>query len=171
MPMPTPMWQQFVLGSNVIENCSGVLIADGHELFYLERGQRDEQLLLTVDVYDDRGERLAKLRRNAWVFHHERFEITTAPSALTLTDASTQAVLLSAQVHDRDRIEVDRCHLFSAEGSMIDAEPDQLVINGRVTLKSNMISGMNSAFLIDKDAFVIGVGPGGLPQHLLNDAD
>jgi hypothetical protein len=164
------MWQEFVLGSNLVQNCSGVLIADGRELFYLERGERDDQLLLSVDVHDERGQRLAKLRRNAWVFHQEdRFDITTPPSGLTLTDKATGSVILSAKVHGRDRLEVDQGRLYSGDGTLIDVSPGALIIDGRITLSRNTVSGMNSAFLIDKNAFVVGVGPGGPPQHLLDD--
>lgn len=170
MPVPTPMWTQFILGSNIIENCSGVFIADGTELFYLERGDGDQQLLLSVDVFDADGNRLAKLRRNAWPFHQDRFEVTTAPGSLVLRDSTTGEVVLSAKVLDRDRIEVDQGVLYAAGGTRVDIEPDKLVVGGRVTLSGNKVGGMNSAFLVAKDAFVIGAGPGGPPQHLLEDA-
>ncbi len=164
------MWTEFILGSNVVHNCSGVLIADGSELFYLERGQRDDQLLLSVDVFDRSGSRLAKLRRNAWAFHQDAYEVTTAPSSLTLVATATGDVVLSAKVHGHSSIEVDGGDLYAAEGTRVQISPDKLVIGGGITLSRNTISGMNSAFLIAKGAFAIGVGPGGPPQHLLADA-
>lgn len=170
MPIPQPMWTEFILGSNVVQNCSGVLIADGSELFYLERGQRDDQLLLSVDVFDGTGSRLAKLRRNAWAYHQETYEVTTAPGSLVLSATGTGDVLLSAKVHSRDCIEVDGGSLYAAEGTHVAISPDKLVIGGTITLSRNTVSGMNSAFFIARDAFTIGVGPGGPPQQLLAEA-
>jgi hypothetical protein len=164
------MWSQFILGSNIVENCSGVLIADGRELFYLERGKNDAQLLLSVDVFDASGARLAKLRRNAWPFHQDQYEVTTAPSSLVLTETATGKTLLSAIVHDRDRIEVERGDLYSTAGAHIVVGPDRLVIGAGITLSRNLIRGMNSAFAITKDSFSIGVGRAGPPQELLDDA-
>jgi hypothetical protein len=146
----TPMWTQFILGSNVISNCSGVLIADGRELFYLERGERDDQLLLSVDVFQESGVRVAKLRRNAWAFHQDHYSVTTPPSGLTLAESGGGRVLLSAKVHGRDRVEVDHGWIYTAEGMRVDITPESVVVDGRIKLSGNTISGMNSAIVIDK---------------------
>jgi len=70
------------IGSNIYRNTSGVLNVAGKEQIFLEIGN-DSQLLLTMDIYDNKSQHIAKLRRNAWVFNNNnRFTITTHPSSL-----------------------------------------------------------------------------------------
>ena len=107
------VWVELIFGGNTIRNCSGVVIADGQELVYLERGERDSQLLLTIDVFSAEGERVAKLRRNAWAFQGEGFDITTGPDSLQLTRPG--GVVLEARVLDRDRIEVPHGQLYTPD--------------------------------------------------------
>jgi len=53
----------------------------GKQQLSLAIGQRDNRLLLNMDIYDDKGRHVAKLRRNAWVFNDkDRFEVTTKSS-------------------------------------------------------------------------------------------
>jgi hypothetical protein len=104
------MWGTMKLGGNTIANTSGVLIADGKEIIALERGEGDLQLLLSIEIFDQEGRHIAKLRRNAWAFPDggERYAITTNPGALTLTDTETGRVVVGAKVLGRNEVEVDR---------------------------------------------------------------
>jgi hypothetical protein len=89
------MWSELVIGGNRIINCSGVIRVDGDPQVYLERGTRDVQLLLTINVCDETGKTVAKLRRNAWAYNDKsRYDITTHPSSLTLTDTMTPDALV-----------------------------------------------------------------------------
>ncbi len=60
------------IGSNIIKNTNGVLSVEGEKQIYLEIGEKDKQLLLTMDIFDSKGEHIAKLRRNAWVFNNKK---------------------------------------------------------------------------------------------------
>ncbi len=61
------MWKELVIGSNRLIDASGVIVVMDKEKVSLERGH-DDQLLLTMDVYNADGKHVAKLRRNAWAF-------------------------------------------------------------------------------------------------------
>src|SRR6266545_3181292 len=99
------MWSELVIGSNRLIDASGVIVVMGKEQVHLERG-RDDQLLLTMDLYDAEGTHIAKLRRNAWAFHGEDYDITTHPSSLSLVHRASGTLVAEAQVQDRDRIVV-----------------------------------------------------------------
>lgn len=70
------MWSELVIGSNRVINAHGVIGVDGEPQVELERGT-DMQLLLTMDLYDQGGKHVAKLRRNARAFHGEDYDIAT----------------------------------------------------------------------------------------------
>lgn len=60
----------------------------------LEVGE-DGQTLLTMDVYDAGQNRIAQLRRNAWLLNDsDRFNITTNPKSLKLIDTATEETVV-----------------------------------------------------------------------------
>jgi hypothetical protein len=158
------MWSELVIGGNRIINCSGVIRVDGDPQVYLERGTRDVQLLLTINVCDETGKTVAKLRRNAWAYNDKsRYDITTHPSSLTLTDTTTGEVILEASVKGRDAIEVPRANFYTRGGERIEIRPDALVVwPMQLTLAGNEIRGMDSALDINRGFLAIGVA--GAPE-------
>ncbi len=145
------------IGSNIIRNASGVLRVYGTDQIHLEIGEHDQQLLLTMDVYDAQGNHAAKLRRNAWAFNNaDRYQVTTQPSSLTLSDRTTGEVLVAAQVVDRGRVEVSQGHFYTPGGHhLIEITPSFLRVAG-VTMTRNVIDGFGQA--IDISSGGIGIG-------------
>ena len=104
------------IGSNILRNTSGVLKVAGQEQISLEVGGNG-QLLLTMDLYDQTGKHIAKLRRNAWAFNEgERFAITTNPSDLTLRESKSGAIVVRARVLDATHIEIPEGRFFTHRG-------------------------------------------------------
>lgn len=134
------------IGSNLIRNTSGVLNVEGHEQIYLEIGERDRQLLLTMDIYDTDGTHVAKLRRNAWVFNnHDRYEITTHPSSLRLTDTLTGEVVVEANVVDPNHIEMLNGRFFTHRGHLLEITPQFWRIAGGLTMSGNVFDNVGGA--------------------------
>lgn len=152
-------WSELDLGSNIITNTSGIIEVDGEPLISLERGG-DDQLLLTVDVYDSERQHIAKLRRNAWVFNErDEHAVTTHPATLRLVHQPTGTVLLEARVLGRDRVAVSQGLFWSAKGHRFEITSAGLTIGG-ITLSDNRIDGMGKAIAIAGDSISIGVaGP------------
>ena len=74
------------LGSNTFRNTSGVLTLQGKEQVVLELKPETFQLLLTMDLYDAEGTRIAHLRRNNWVLNKEdAFAFASGPASATKT--------------------------------------------------------------------------------------
>jgi len=140
----------------MIVNPSGVLVADGQEQINLERGTKDQQLLLTIDIYNQSSDHIAKLRRNAWAFNEgDRYEITTHPTNLSLVDREAGETVLSASVLDLDRIEVLEGQFFTKGGTPIAITPDAMRVGG-ATLSRNTFDVGGRAVTIEGPMLGIG---------------
>jgi hypothetical protein len=134
------------IGSNIIRNTTGVLNVQGKEQIFLEIGN-DDQLLLTMDIYDSNKTHIAKLRRNAWAFNiKDRFEITTAPTSLKLLDKQTGDTIVEASVVSKDKIRISRGKFFTHNGVPIEIV-SYLKIAGMI-MSGNVIDGCGGAFSI-----------------------
>ena len=152
---PPPMWQELNLGSNRVFGASGVIVAGGRDLLSLEHGDRSGQLLLTVDIFDGSGNHVAFLRRNAWAFHQDQYDVTTAPASLQLVEKSTGDVLFEAQVTSPHVVQVTRASLYTPDGELVEVAPDFVRFRG-VTMSGNQFSGLNSVIRIEAGYISLG---------------
>lgn len=135
------------IGSNIINNTSGVLTVQGKEQVFLEIGE-DGKLLLTMDVYDSNRNHVAKLRRNAWAFNNkERFEVTTSPKSLQLRDKESGAVVVEVKVLDKDSIEIPRGEFYTHLGNLLEITPHYWRIGG-LTMSDNLFDSCGGAVAI-----------------------
>jgi hypothetical protein len=151
-------WAKLTIGSNVLEQTSGVIVADGEPLVFLERGKRDDQLLLTCNVYDSNGERVGKLRRNAWAYNaDDRFAVTTNPALLALIEREGREVVLEVNVEGPDEISIPRAKLYTRSGQLIEVTPAFLKVGG-VTMSDNTVTAMGTFVVIEQGGLRIGAG-------------
>ena len=139
------------IGSNIIRNSNGVLNVDGEDQIFLEIGKIDNQLLLTADIYDSRGNHIAKLRRNAWAFNKdEKFKITTDPASLKLIEIKkeTEQTIFEAKALGKDKIEVPQGRFYTHKGDLVEITPEFWRIKG-ATLSDNTIDARRGAVKID----------------------
>ena len=111
------------------------MVADRHQI-HLERGAKDYQLLLTLDVYDENRQHIAMLRRNSWVFNHDGYQINTNPRSLTLSDASGGTVVL-AEVVGLDHVRVNQGSFYTRAGDHIEITPSEVILNSTITFSGN----------------------------------
>jgi len=135
---------ELIIGSNVIRNTNSVLNVQGKEQIHLEIGERGDQLLLTMDVYDASGKHIAKLRRNAWSFN-DRFEITTSPSSLKLIDRKTNEVLVEANILSKDKIQISQGRFYTHSGHLLEITPEFWRIGGGLTMSGCVMDGCGGA--------------------------
>ncbi|OGW75298.1 MAG: hypothetical protein A3J72_01890 [Nitrospirae bacterium RIFCSPHIGHO2_02_FULL_40_19] len=137
------------IGSNIIRNTSGVLSVEEKEQISLEIGERDDQLLLTMDIYDSKGNHIAKLRRNAWVFNDkDRFEVTTIPASLKLIDKESGDIVVEANVVEKDRIQILQGRFYTHGGHLLEITPQFWRIAGGITMSGNVIDSCGGAVAI-----------------------
>ena len=136
------------IGSNIIRNTSSVLNVQGEEQISLEIGERDDQLLLTMDIYDSAGNHVAKLRRNAWVFNNrDRFEVTTSPASLKLIDKESADIVVEANIMGKDRIQIPQGKFYTHRGQLLEITPQYWRIGG-ITMSGCVIDGCGRAVAI-----------------------
>lgn len=122
---------ELIIGSNTFKNTSAILSVQGKDQITLEIGKIDQQLLLTMEIYDWRGNLIGKLSRNAWVFNDkDRFTITTHPSSLQLIDKINGDTIVEAKVTGKDRIEVPYGKFFTHKGHLLQINPNELILPG-----------------------------------------
>ena len=140
------MWSEVEIGSNRIRNTRVILRVGGRDMVSLVRGTRDDQLLLTAEVYDHTGIHVGRLRRNAWLINaDDRFELTTAPKDLALRDKESGELLLHARVVDKDRISIPDAIFYTPKGSKIVVTPEGITFPGNNRLIGNTFESIGGA--------------------------
>ena len=138
------------IGSNIIRNTSGILSVQGKEQVSLEIGERDGQLLLNMDIYDSKGNHIAKLHRNAWVFNDkDRFEITTSLESLKLTDKNSGNIVVEANVVSEEKIQILRGRFYTHRGHLLEITPQFWRIANSVKMSGNWIDSCGGAVAIE----------------------
>ena len=136
------------IGSNIIRNTTGVLNVQGKDQISLEVSDSDQQVLLTLDIYDSKRNHIAKLRRNAWVFNNkDRFQITTAPSSLKLLDRESGDVIVEINMLNKDRLQILNGKFFTHAGNLLEITPQYWRIMG-ITMSGNVIDSCGTAVRI-----------------------
>ncbi len=130
------------IGSNVFRNTNGVLIVQGKEQIVLEVSAEDDQLLLTMDLYDADGKHLAHLRRNAWAFNQEDgFTLTSGPESpspgsrpwLQIRLRETGEIVLVATLADQEVMAVPDGRFYSHRGQLVEISSHFCRIAGGTT--------------------------------------
>ena len=132
------------LGSNSFRNTSGVLTLQGKEQIVLELKPETFQLLLTMDLYNAEGLRVAHLRRNTWVLNKEEaFAFASGPQAPTLftdhawvrmTERLTGEMVFEGKVVDKDVVEISSARFFTHLGQLVEISSHYCRILGNTTL-------------------------------------
>lgn len=132
------------LGSNAFRNTSGVLTLQGREQVVLELKPETSQLLLTMDLYDAEGARIAHLRRNTWVLNKEEaFAFASGPESPTLfsdhawvkiTARPAGETVFEGKVLDKDVVEISSARFFTHSGHLVEISSHYCRIRGNTTL-------------------------------------
>ena len=121
------------IGSNVLRNTNGVVKLLGKEQVVFEVRDEEPHLLLTMDLYDMTGTRLAHLRRNAWIVNPgNRFQVTSVPAVRALfyqpasvkvVDGRVKEVVLEALLEETGRIQILHGQLYAYTGACLEITP------------------------------------------------
>ena len=136
------------IGSNIIHNTCGVIRVQGEKQINLESEERNGQLLLTMDIYDSKGNHIAKLCRNTWEFNdNDRFEVTSSPPSIKLIDKTSADILIEVNVVDKDTVQILRGKFYTHEGNLLEITPQFWRIEN-ITMRGNTINGCGSIVAI-----------------------
>lgn len=146
------------IGSNSFRNTNGVLTIHGKEQIVFEFALENDQLLLTMDLYDVLGRQAAHLRRNTWKFNvDDRFAFSATASSpslyggapwLRLVDQETGATVLEASVADGNKLQILQGNLYTHKGQLLEITSHLCRIAGLVTLFGDTRDARGGAIVI-----------------------
>ena len=109
-------FDQIIIGGNLFANCKGLISIEGQEQVVLEVDDKNT-LLVTIDLLDESGTMIGKFRRNAWAFHDDqRFDVSTNPESLSMTDRDSQKVVFEASLTGNNSLEITAMDLYGPDG-------------------------------------------------------
>ena len=146
------------IGSNSFRNTNGVLAIHGKEQIVLEIVSENDQLILTMDLYNASGHQVAHLRRNEWKFNmDDRFAFSAAAAApslygsapwLKLDDKETGDTVLEASVTDRDKAQILQGKFYTHKGQLLEITSHLCRIAGVVTMFGDTRDARGGAIVI-----------------------
>jgi hypothetical protein len=139
------------VGSNIFRTTNGVIKFQGKEQIVLEVQADPPALLLTMDFYDEQGQRIGHLRRNqlsATGSNHFAVGVT-APSDPTLDDPLTVTVserttgsrVIEVYLFQRRKIRFTTAHFHTHKGEVVSISPHYCRIGTSLTLFGDVIEG------------------------------
>ncbi|HEX9743490.1 MAG TPA: hypothetical protein VGA17_11960 [Nitrospiraceae bacterium] len=146
------------IGSNSFRNSNGVLAIHGKEQIVLEFLSENDQLLLTVDLYNASGRQVAHLRRNEWKFNvDDRFAFSATAASpslyggapwLKLVDKESGDAVLEASATDREKVQILEGKLYTHKGQLLEITSHLCRIAGVVTMFGDTRDARGGAIVI-----------------------
>lgn len=146
------------IGSNSFRNSNGVLAIHGKEQVVLEFVAENDQLLLTIDLYNASGRQVAHLRRNEWKFNvDDRFTFSATAASpslyggapwLKLVDRETGDTVLEASAMDREKVQILQGKLYTHKGQLLEITSHFCRIAGVVTMFGDTRDARGGAIVI-----------------------
>lgn len=132
------------IGSNVFRTTNGVIKLQGKEQIVLEVQPDPPALFLTMDFYDEQGQRIGHLRRNVLsAAGASRFAVSvmTAPEAtiddpltVTVSDRVTGETVLEVYLFQRRKVRVTSAHFYTHKGEPVSISPHYCRIGTGLTM-------------------------------------
>ncbi len=131
------------LGSNIFRNTNGVIKIQGKEQVVIEMRPEEGRFLVTLDLYDIRGVRIAHLRRNIFTVNDGgRFTIdthldhplspTTVPS-ICVTDRRSGEIVFEVERTLKQSVSITNGKLYSHRGILLEITPHYCRIDAAIT--------------------------------------
>jgi hypothetical protein len=139
------------VGSNVFRTTNGVMKFQGKEQVVLEVQSDPPALLLTMDFYDEQGQRIGHLRRNHLSATGEhRFAVcVTAPPdptledplTVTVSERSTGGTVIEVYLFQRRKIRFTTAHFHTHKGETVSISPHFCRIGSGLTMFGDVVEG------------------------------
>lgn len=147
------------VGSNVFRNINGVVKLQGKEQMFWEVAPDLQTLLLTMDLYDDRGLRMGHIRRNVvknggagrftvTVNSNDNAEPNYTPS-ITVADRSNGYIVIEAFLVRGRKIRIAAGSFYSHKGELVQISPHYCRIGTGRTLFRDVVESRGGNALID----------------------
>ncbi|MCS6896752.1 MAG: hypothetical protein NZM29_02165 [Nitrospira sp.] len=140
---------ELLIGSNIFRDTNGVVQILEKEQLVLELRPDEGLLLVTMDLYDEHGARLAHLRRNMFAVNRSRqFEvevhgsesgIENDPPWVRLFEKQSGLLILEASMASPHRAHIRAGRFYSHRGTLIEITPHYCRLGSQTTLFGEII--------------------------------
>ena len=139
------------VGSNIFRSTNGVIKFQGKEQIVLEVQPDPPALLLTMDFYDEQGQRIGHLRRNQLsAAGSSRFAVcVTAPPdptlddpiTVTISERATGSTVVEVYLFQRRKIRFTSAHFHTHKGEVVSISPHYCRIGTTLTMFGDVVEG------------------------------
>lgn len=149
---------ELCIGSNIFRNTNGVVQIHGKEQLVIETNREHGLFLLTLDLYDAHGTRVAHLRRNALTLNEgNRFavEVRLEPNlssvdgpSVRLTDLQSGGIVLTAAMTAAHKASLLYGKFYSHRGIPVEITPHYCRIGSGRTLFGDIVESRNGPVIL-----------------------
>src|SRR5690349_19223809 len=146
------------VGSNVFRTTNGVIKLQGKEQIVLEVHPDPPALLLTMDFYDEQGQRIGHLRRNQLsAAGSQRFAVCATsppdprlddPLTVTVSERSTGIPVVEVYLFQRRKIRFTSAHFYTHKGEVVSISPHFCRLGTSLTMFGDVVEGRGGAAAI-----------------------
>jgi hypothetical protein len=146
------------VGSNIFRTTNGIIKLQGKEQIVLEVQSEPPTLLLTMDFYDEDGQRIGHLRRNqlsAAGAHRFAVCVTSPPDptlddplTVTVSERSTGATVIEVYLFQRRKIRFTTAHFHTHKGEAVSISPHFCRIGTGLTMFGDVVEGRGGTAVI-----------------------
>ena len=146
------------VGSNVFRTTNGVVKLQGKEQLVLEVRSDPPALLLTMDIYDEEGQRIGHLRRNTIsAASAARFAVSNIsahqatvddPPTVMVLDRQAQLTVIEACLFQKRKIRITAGQFCTHKGDVVSISPHYCRIGKGLTLFGDVIESRGGAAVI-----------------------
>ena len=139
------------VGSNIFRTTNGVIKFQGKEQIVLEVQSDPPALLLTMDFYDEQGQRIGHLRRNQLsAGGADRFGVGLAatpdatlddPLTVTVSERVTGSTVIEVYLFQRRKIRFTTAHFHTHKGELVSISPHYCRLGAGLTMFGNVVEG------------------------------
>ena len=112
------------VGSNLYQNTDGTIEVEG--VPQIQVVVKPNALLINFAVFDANGKMTAKLVDSTLMFNDRRaYEVTKAPSRVTLTHVESKNVVLQMEIKKPDLVAFTKGEFHSVKGHLLEVSPTE----------------------------------------------
>lgn len=112
------------VGSNLYQNTDGTIEIEG--VPQIQVAVKPNALLINFAVFDANGKMTAKLVDSTLMFNDRRaYEVTKAPSRVTLTHIESRNIVLQMEVKKPDLVAFTKGEFHSVKGHLLEVSPTE----------------------------------------------
>ena len=139
------------VGSNIFRTTNGVIKFQGKEQIVVEIQTDPPALLLTMDFYDEQGQRIGHLRRNQLsAVGSSRFAVCVTsptdptlddPLTVTVSERTTGSTVIEVYLFHRRKIRFTTAHFHTHKGEVVSISPHYCRIGTGLTMFGDVVEG------------------------------